>query len=58
MSSCIQGTNNTARDLGFSDCNVTKIDFHWSKQPTGKWKQQAKYSGVVSKLVRRKLFVL
>ena len=44
---CIQGTNNTARDLGFSERNITKIDFQWSKQPTGEWNQQAKYSGVV-----------
>ena len=35
MSSCTQGTNNTARDLGFSDSNITKTDFQWSKQITG-----------------------
>ena len=27
MSSCIQGTNNTARDLGFSEINITKFNF-------------------------------
>ena len=54
ISSCrpIQRTNNTARDLGFSDSNITKIDFQWSKR------QQAKYSEVVSKLVTCKLFVI
>ena len=28
MCLCIQGTYNTARDMGFSGSNISKIDFH------------------------------
>ena len=41
-SPCIQGTNNTAKGLKFSDNDITRLIYN------GPNSQQAKYSGIVS----------